>query len=130
MNTVRVSGCAIVQDEKLLLRLRKRDQAYEFPGGVVEEGETLVQAALREVKEEVDCAVEIVQENAGHAKVPREGFILHLYVHCAQLKHGQTPREMEPEEFGDLLWMPIVDYAKYPLASNVKTFCEEYPKKV
>ena len=58
--------------------------------------------------------------------MPREGFVLHLYVHLARLVEGQVPHEMEPEEFEGLLWMPLSDYVKYPLASNVKKFCEEY----
>lgn len=143
MIVVRVSGCAIVQDGKLLLRFRKRDNAYEFPGGVVEEGETLVQAALREVKEEVDCEVTLqsgVILSGGRQRRPKSkdpvtwvsrdeviknGVRLKLYVHVARLAENQVPREMEPHEFGDLLWMPIASYAKYPLASNVKKFCEE-----
>ena len=126
MITLRVSGCAIVQDGKLLLRLRKRDTMYEFPGGTVEKGETLVQAALREVEEEVDCKVIIIKEAASYAQVKRPDLRLKLYVHLARLVEGQVPREMEPQEFGELVWMPIFDYLKYPLASNVKKFCEEY----
>ncbi len=127
MNTIRVSGCAIVQEGKLLLRFRKRDSCYEFPGGVVEECETLVQAALREVKEEVGCSVVITRDNAGYAAVRKQGILLRLYVHGARLAPGQMPREMEPHEFGELLWMLIVDFTKYPLASNVITFCcKEY----
>ena len=126
MITVRVSGCAIVEEGKLLLRFRKRDTMYEFPGGTVEKGETLVQAALREVKEEVDCNVTILKEAASYAQVKRPDLHLKLYVHLAKLVDGQVPREMEPHEFGEFLWMPISDYLKYPLASNVKKFCEEY----
>ncbi len=50
------TGVAVVKDGKILLVRRSIDDFlggyYELPGGGVDDGETIEQAALREVKEE------------------------------------------------------------------------------
>src|SRR5713101_8867417 len=50
-----------IRDEKVLLVRRREDDflggAYEFPGGVVEEGEGLADALIREVREETGLRV-------------------------------------------------------------------------
>lgn len=55
------TGVAVVRDGKILLvRRAARDYlggVYELPGGGVDEGETIVAGAVREVKEETDLAV-------------------------------------------------------------------------
>jgi 8-oxo-dGTP diphosphatase len=123
MRTIHVSGCAIIENSKLLLRFKKKEGHYEFPGGIVEAGETLEQTAIREVKEEIGCEI-VVEKYAGCEEIEKEGALLQLHVFFARLKPGSVPCEMEPEEFGDIIWMPLTEYSEYPLASNVKIFCE------
>ena len=53
MKRIQLSGCAIIKEGKLLLIWKKKHNHYEFPGGKVEEGETLEQTAVRETKEEI-----------------------------------------------------------------------------
>ena len=56
-------GAVVVKDGKVLLVLRAQEPNYgrwSIPGGVVELGETLAQAAAREVREE--CQVEIAMD--------------------------------------------------------------------
>lgn len=50
---------AILREDKVLLILRK-EKVYSLPGGVVELGETLEMAALRELREEVDLSAELI----------------------------------------------------------------------
>ena len=52
-------GCVIVQGKKVLLVYEKRRDFWDFPKGHVETGESEVETALREVKEEVGLDVEI-----------------------------------------------------------------------
>jgi 8-oxo-dGTP diphosphatase len=49
----------VVQDKKILITTKKNGE-YRFPGGKLEEGETIQEALLREVKEEVGTETEIV----------------------------------------------------------------------
>ena len=52
-------GCVIVENDKVLLILQQNDAYWGFPKGHVENGETEIQTAKREVKEEVGLDVEI-----------------------------------------------------------------------
>jgi 8-oxo-dGTP diphosphatase len=56
-------SAAIVRDGKVLLVRRAREPAvtlFSLPGGVVEVGETLTEAAIREVREETTLTIEPV----------------------------------------------------------------------
>jgi 8-oxo-dGTP diphosphatase len=64
-------SAAIVRDGKVLVVRRARKPAlnlYTLPGGVVEAGETLADAVIREVREETQLAIEPVAL-AGHREV-------------------------------------------------------------
>ena len=53
----------IEQDGRVLMSRRRADQAlpncWEFPGGKVEPGEAPEAALVREIREELDCAIEV-----------------------------------------------------------------------
>jgi 8-oxo-dGTP diphosphatase len=56
-------SAAIVRDERILVVRRARSPAlgvFTLPGGVVEIGETLAEAVIREVREETGLAIEPV----------------------------------------------------------------------
>ena len=52
-------GCVIIENNKVLLILQQNDVYWGFPKGHVENGETEIQTAKREVKEEVGLDVKI-----------------------------------------------------------------------
>lgn len=52
-------GCIILKDDKILLVYEKNANYWGFPKGHIEEGETEIQTALREIKEEVGLDVKI-----------------------------------------------------------------------
>lgn len=57
-----VSAAAIVLNDKdEILLIRGPERGWEMPGGQVEEGESLTQAAIRETKEEAGVDIEIVR---------------------------------------------------------------------
>lgn len=60
-NSLAVSVSAFIQDDegRILLIRRTDNNLYSIPGGQVEPGETLRQAAAREVKEETGIDIEV-----------------------------------------------------------------------
>lgn len=57
-----VSAAAIVlNDDREILLIRGPRRGWEMPGGQVEEGESLAEAAIRETKEESGVDIEIVR---------------------------------------------------------------------
>ncbi len=55
-------GCIIIKNGKVLLVYEKNRNFWGFPKGHVENGETEIETALREVKEEVGLDVDIYVE--------------------------------------------------------------------
>ena len=71
----------VIKDQKILLLHRIKDgrEYYVFPGGSVEGGETLQEAAARELKEELSIDIEI-----------KEKPIFEVYVAPSEYDWGRT----------------------------------------
>ena len=54
--------CVSKYKENYVFSYNKKREGWEIPGGHIEEGETEIQTALREVKEEVGIDVKIIDE--------------------------------------------------------------------
>jgi 8-oxo-dGTP diphosphatase len=75
-----VVGVAVVRDGKVLAAYRAGpDGGWEFPGGKVEPGETEEQAAVREIREELDLEIK-VGASLGPAVGIDERHRLHVYL--------------------------------------------------
>jgi ADP-ribose pyrophosphatase YjhB (NUDIX family) len=61
-NSIAVAVSAFIQDDqgRILMIRRTDNDLYSIPGGQVEPGETLTQAAVREVKEETGIDIQVV----------------------------------------------------------------------
>ncbi|HYJ68262.1 MAG TPA: NUDIX domain-containing protein [Nocardioidaceae bacterium] len=108
-----VAGVAIVRHGRVLAARRTSPVEYaggwEFPGGKVDPGETDEMAAVREIREELDCDVDIARQVPGEQPLSR-GFVLRVYE--ATLRSGEpTPHEHDairwlgPEELDDVDWL-------------------------
>ena len=63
-NKLQVVGAVLIKNNKILLpkrsaNLKKMPNKYEFPGGKVEEGESLKEGLKRELKEELNIDVDV-----------------------------------------------------------------------
>lgn len=85
---------------------------WEFPGGKVEEGETLEHALIREIKEELDTNIE-VGELITTVEYDYPQF--HLILHCFYckilsgdlvLKEHNSARWLTKEELHSVEWLP------------------------
>lgn len=103
-------SAAIIRDGRVLAVRRARKPAialYTMPGGVVEAGETLFEAAIREVREETALSVEPVAL-AGHREAimrDKEGRVeRHFVILCfaARLLGGELRLN---EELDDARWL-------------------------
>ncbi|MBT2682693.1 NUDIX hydrolase, partial [Bacillus sp. ISL-37] len=51
----------VINDEKEILLIKGPSRGWEMPGGIVEEGESLKDAAVRETKEESGIDIEVLK---------------------------------------------------------------------
>lgn len=64
MKTIRVVAAIIIEDGKVFATQRGYGDfkgGWEFPGGKIDEGETPEQALVREIKEELDTEVKVLE---------------------------------------------------------------------
>lgn len=97
-----ISNVVIEKDGKYLLVQEGQAKAYKLwniPGGHVDEGETLEQAATREAYEETGYAVVILKQLLVYKK-PQNGTILHAYL--TRITGGNL--QIPPNEILDAKW--------------------------
>ncbi|MEH3147293.1 MAG: NUDIX hydrolase [Methylobacterium frigidaeris] len=112
------ASVAVVRDGRVLVAARGRPPmqgVFSLPGGLVEAGETLAEAALRELHEEVGLAAEIVAVLAPIEIVERDGDrVLHHYVvlpHAARWLGGEP---VTGPEALSLRWVDAADILTLP----------------
>ncbi len=112
---VRKSG----EDYEMLLLKHKYGGHWSFPKGHVEEGETEVQTALREVKEETGLSIELFDgfrqsvEYFPKPNVRKQVVYFFGYTHDGNTK-------MQEEEISEIRWVPFVDAHKVVTFRNDK----------
>lgn len=125
MKTLNVVAAIIKQDNKILATKRGYGEfinMWEFPGGKIETGETKKEALIREIKEELDCTIEI-NKFALDLEYQYPKFYLKMTCFEAIIKNG-TPKLIEHndakwlsrEELDSVNWIPadiaIIEYLK------------------
>ena len=74
MKPIRAAGIVLKGDKVLLMhRVKNGDEYFTFPGGSVEENETIESAVLREILEETTLKVELGKEVYFHNYETSEG---------------------------------------------------------
>lgn len=117
-------SCAIIINEENSVLITQRSSVmqlplkWEFPGGKVEEGETAEEALLREIKEELDVEIEILQAlrpncHSYDTKTIRLiPFVCKISLGSIHLREHAAHLWLKPNELLDLDWaeadIPIV----------------------
>lgn len=102
---IKVVG-AIIENEnnEILCALRSTKMSlpnlWEFPGGKIEEGESLGDAIIREIKEELDCTIEFVDVFNDNTH-EYDKFIVNLITVRCRLIEG----EPTANEHAKLIWL-------------------------
>ena len=99
-------GCIILNDKNEVLLVHHNKGHWDFPKGHVEEGETEVQTAIREVKEETNIDVE-VNENYRYTTEysPKENVMKEVVYFLA--KNISNNEEAQLEEVSEVKWIKL-----------------------
>lgn len=110
-----VSAAIIIEDGKVLLARRAKGEKlagyWEFPGGKREEGETIDECLVREIREELSVDIEVVGEfDTSDYKYP--GGRIRLIGLLAEIRNGVVSKTVH-----DLVeWIDISSVLDYQLA--------------
>lgn len=115
-NRIEVVGAVIVNAGKILCMQRsavmKMPLLWEFPGGKVKMGESFSEALVREIKEELDCRIEVGMQIARTSHIQKEATIILNTFYCTLMKGNPKLIEhqdmcwLTPSELQNLSWAP------------------------
>lgn len=112
------------EDEVLLLQKRDREGLFpwEFPGGGLEFGEDMREAAIREVKEETGLSVEILEVAGLWSYARSESQFLTGAIFIAKAQHKKV---VISEEHTDFVWVKPEHFENYHLQESLSSALEQ-----
>ena len=123
------ASALILREDRLLLVRRARPPAhglFTFPGGVVEAGETVEEALIREVAEETGLTIEPVAL-AGHRDVivrDEAGRLHRHFVIMAFLARWMAGEPVLNEELAEYRWVRPDEVAALPVTEGLADIVE------
>ena len=119
-----LSGCVILKEGQILLLNRRKTGWYELPGGKMDKSESPEETAIRELKEELLCDVEIIRKLGTkeflHNNEPRN---YHWFL--AKIEENQEPKLGEPEKFEHYKYIKLKDLYGHNLSPNMQNLLSE-----
>lgn len=121
---VLAASVAVIRDGRILLAARGKPPSeglYSLPGGKVEIGELLSDAALRELREEVGVEAEIIGLIAPVEFIERDeaGHIKHHVVIAAHVARWVSGEPQTGPEAKDIRWVTERDIADLPMTAGL-----------
>jgi 8-oxo-dGTP diphosphatase len=113
------ASVAVLREGRVLVAARGRGAMagrYSLPGGLVDPGETLAEAALRELREEVGVEAEMIGF-LDHAEVierDADARVRHHFVVCAHVARWRAGEPQASAEAPDVRWVAADDLAALP----------------
>lgn len=123
-----LAGCAILQEDTILLLHRTKTDWYELPGGKLNSDESAEAAAVRELKEELCCDVTIIRQ-LGQKEFQENGYTLEYLWFLARLQDDQSPSLGEPEKFSHFRYLPVQALSRYKLSPNMQNLLQAIERK-
>lgn len=115
MKTIKVVAAIIIHEGKVFATQRGYGEfkdGWEFPGGKVEENETLEDALVREIKEELDTEIEVgellgtVEYDYSKFHLSMDCFICSIKSGNLVLKEHEAAKWLEKENLDSVDWLP------------------------
>ncbi len=104
-------GCIIINDKDEVLLIHHNAGHWDFPKGHVEEGETEIETATREVKEETNIDVEVDETYRYSTKYsPKEDVVKEVIYFLA--KNISDNKQAQLEEVSEVKWFNFNDAIK------------------
>lgn len=123
-NAVRVF--VVAGNKVLCIRYKEENIGYiDIPGGKIEEGETGVEAAIREVKEETGIEVSNLEE-VGNAVIEYPDRIYNMNVFVANDYKGNTRNNKENDAFFLDIEYLLKEKKRYAITYLLDTEFEDY----
>ncbi len=120
-------GAVIVSQGKIALIKRGNEPSkgkWSIPGGLVELGESLEHAVIREVKEETCLDVEnpSLIDVVGNVDLDEKGKVKYHYVIIDYLVHVKNGTVQAASDAAELRWVPFDEVEKYDLTTSFRIF--------
>jgi len=129
MKSIVASGPVIIQDGKLLVSKDSKDDFYKIPGGTVEEGDDLESTCIREVKEETNADIEIIEPLSTMIinKNPQTSEEMEISLHHYKANLNNPNELKEGEGIKEIKWLDIeeIKQGKHNVAPNIKFLIEK-----
>ena len=115
MKTIKVVAAIIIHEGKVFATQRGYGEfkdKWEFTGGKVEENETLKDALVREIKEELDTEIEVgellgtVEYDYSKFHLSMDCFICSIKSGNLVLKEHEAAKWLEKENLDSVDWLP------------------------
>ena len=128
-NAINVSAAFLVKDKKVLVVQRRENGEYplkwEFPGGKLLENEKFDEALIREMKEELNLNVNVIQE-IGSVEFDREDLIIMVMFIIVEADVSGISLKIHK----DMKFASYDELKKLDLLIPDKMFVEQYEKEI
>ena len=124
------ASVAVFRDGRILLAARGKppgEGLFSLPGGMVEVGETLGEAALRELREEVGVEAKLIGPIAPVEFIERDekGHIKHHVVIAAHAARWVSGEPRTGPEAKEIRWVTERDIADLPMTAGLAGILEQ-----
>ncbi|HWK23267.1 MAG TPA: 8-oxo-dGTP diphosphatase [Ureibacillus sp.] len=115
----RIANLLVIQDEKVLLLQKPRRGWYVAPGGKMESGESIYEAAVREFKEETNLSASNPHLKGVYTMIIKDGEeVVDEWMMYTFVAYGCTGEPYKETREGILEWHPIEALKKLPMAEG------------